>query len=155
MKRFLAVLLALCVLATGCSNEFAVEQYDISEKIAQSDQYAKSMSVHNSDGSGFDFSAGSFDGRETLWTEYADEAKSIAVEISFSLSEGKAKLVHIDSSGNVTTLIECEPETSADGARTMTIALKEGSNRFKLVGYGCKELDVKFDYKADVQTMKR
>lgn len=155
MKRFLAVLLAMCMISTGCSNEFAVEQYDMSEKIAQSDQYAKSMSVHNSDGSGFDFTASSFDGRETLWTEHAAEDRRIAVEISFSLSEGKAKLVHIDSSGNVTTIIECEPETSADGARTMTIALKEGSNRFKLVGYGCKELDITFDYKADVETTKR
>ena len=65
------------------------------------------------------------------------------IDFSFSISEGQAKIVHIDAAGNVTTIIECLPETSTDGFVTKTIALKSGENRLKIVGYDCEDVDLK------------
>lgn len=51
-------------------------------------------------------------------------------------------MVHIDSEGNVTTVIECLPETPTDGFVTKTVSLKCGQNRLKIVGYDCKDIDL-------------
>ena len=63
--------------------------------------------------------------------------------LSFSLSNGLAKIVHIDGDGNVTTVLECSPDTSTDGFVTKTISFKSGQNRLKIVGYDCKNIDLK------------
>lgn len=54
-----------------------------------------------------------------------------------------AKKVYIDSEDNVTTVIECLPETSTDGFVTKTLPLKRGKNRLKIVGYDCEDIDLK------------
>ena len=48
-------------------------------------------------------------------TDMTDEAQDMEMDFSFSLSKGKAKVVHIDDEGSVETVIECLPETSTDG----------------------------------------
>ena len=47
----------------------------------------------------------------------------------------------VDADGNVTTLVECDVETSA--AVIKTISLKQGRNDIKFVGYDCEKLDLK------------
>ena len=51
--------------------------------------------------------------------------------------------MHIDDAGNVTTIVEFTPETSAKEYVTKTVSLKSGQNRLKIVGYGCKDVEVK------------
>ena len=68
------------------------------------------------------------------------------INVSLSLSKGQVKIVHIDKDGNVTTVIECTPDTSTDGFVTETVSLKNGKNRFKIVGYDCEDIDLKIEY---------
>ena len=78
-----------------------------------------------------------------------DENENIEVDFSFTLSKGQAKVVHIDDDGNVTTIIECLPETSTDGFVTKTISLKSGLNRLKIVGYDCEDVELKMLFKEE------
>lgn len=134
----------LCLFMTGCNNKFAKQEYDSTDKIVQiTDRYAKSNSVFNPIDGGYKLTVSQFDGRQTLWTDTLEEEQDIEMEFAFSLSAGKAKVVHIDAEGNVTTVIECVPETSTDGFVTRSVSLKCGENRLKIVGYDCKDMELK------------
>lgn len=145
MKKIRCLLVVLlCLFMTGCSNEFAKQQYDSTDKIVQiTDRYAKSNSVYNPIDGGYKLTVSKFDGRQTLWTDSLKEEQDIEIDIDFSLSAGKAKVVHIDAEGNVTTVIECVPETSTDGVVTKKVSLKSGKNRLKIVGYDCEDVELK------------
>lgn len=144
-KAIMILIISLCILMTGCSNEFAKMEYDSSDKISETeDRYAKEVSVFNSIDGGYELTVSKFNGRETLWSyNILDENQDIEIDFSFSLSKGQAKVVHIDDEGNVTTVIECSPETSTDGFVTKTISLKSGLNRLKIVGYDCEDMKLK------------
>ena len=136
--------IVLCLFITGCSNKFAENEYDSVEKIIESeDRYAKESSVFNPIDGGYSLVVSKFDGRQTLWTDTLEESQSVEIELSFALTEGQAKIVHIDAEGNVTTLIECTPETSTDGYVTKTVFMTPGENRIKIVGFDCKNIDLK------------
>ncbi len=145
MRKYRIVLLCvLSLLMTACSNEFAKREYNSDEKIAQdADQYAKEVSVSNSKNDEYSLTVSKFNGRETLWEKTIKENQEIEIDFNFKLSKGQAKIVYIDSEDNVTTVIECLPETSTDGFVTKTLSLKSGKNRLKLVGYDCEDIDLK------------
>lgn len=145
MKKVRILLIGLlCLSITGCSNEFAQKEYDSSEKIAQTeDRYVKQVSVFNQKDGEYIFTVSKFDGRETLWSDKVYENQDIEIGFSFKLSKGQAKVVHIDDEGNVTTVIECSPDTSTDGYVTEKVALKCGQNRLKIVGYDCEDVELK------------
>lgn len=143
-KNCILLITVLCLFMTGCSNKFAENDYDSVEKIIEvEDRYAKEGSVFNSIDGGYSLVVSKFDGRETLWTDTLEENQSVEIEISFVLTEGQAKIVHIDADGNVITLIECTPETSTDGYVTKKVSLTSGQNRLKIVGFNCKDIDLK------------
>ena len=146
-KRCILLTMLLCLLMmlmTGCSNGFAENEYDSVEKIAKiEDRYAKEDSVFNPIDGGYSLVVSKFDGRQTLWTDTLEENQSIEIEFSFVITKGQAKIVHIDKDGNVTTVIECTPETSTDGYVTKTISMSSGKNRLKIVGFDCENIDLK------------
>ena len=122
-KSCILFTIVLCLFITGCSNKFAENEYDSVEKIIESeDRYAKESSVFNPIDGGYSLVVSKFDGRQTLWTDTLEESQSVEIELSFVLTEGQAKIVHIDAEGNVTTLIECTPETSTDAERLLKSA---------------------------------
>jgi hypothetical protein len=136
---------------TACSNEFAKREYDSDEKIAQNtDHYAKEVSVANSTNGEYSLTVSKFNGRETLWEKTIKENQDIEIDFDLSLSKGQAKIVYIDSENNVTTVIECLPETSTNGLVTKTLPLKSGKNRLKIVGYDCEDIDLKMVF-TDIQ----
>lgn len=143
-KKCILLLTVLCLFITGCSNQYAESEYDSIEKIIEAaDHYAKESSVFNPIEGGYSLVVSKFDGRETLWKETLEENQSVDIEISFVLTEGQAKIVHIDADGNVATLIECTPETATEGYVTKTVSLTSGQNRLKIVGFDCKDIDLK------------
>lgn len=143
-KNCVLLIIAVCLFFTGCSNEFAKNEYDSVEKIIENgDRYAKESSVFNHIDGGYSLVVSKFDGRQTLWTDTLEESQSVEIELSFALTEGQAKIVHIDAEDNVTTLIECTPETPTDGYVTKTVSMTPGENRIKIVGYDCKNIDLK------------
>lgn len=143
-KSGILLIIVFCFFMTGCSNKFAENEYDSVEKIIESeDRYAKESSVFNSIDGGYSLVVLKFDGRQTLWTDTLEESQSVEIEFSFALTEGQAKIVHIDADGNVTTLIECTPETSTDGYLTKTVSMTTGENKLKIVGFDCENIDLK------------
>ena len=141
-SRYLLALL-MCVLLTGCNNDFAKKEYNDMDKIAKTeDRYAKEKSVFNPIDGGYSLVVEKFDGRETLWTKKLEEDKDIEIKIKLSLSDGTVKVVHIDDEGVVTTIIEYTGEQSTDGYITKTVSLKKGLNRVKIIGYGCRDIDL-------------
>ena len=141
MKKIIVVLM-MAFLLVGCNNAYAKEEYDSLEKLAsQGDRYSKVSSLFNSMEGGYSFTVSKFDGRETLFTWHLSEDVDLTMEIICSLTDGTGKLVHVDADGNVTTLVECNKETSA--AVIKNISLKQGRNDIKFAGYDCKNVDVK------------
>ncbi len=150
MKKIIMLfIVTLCLCLTGCGNGFAEKEYDSDEKIAKTeDRYAKESSVFNPIDGGYSLTVSKFNGRETLWSERLEEEQKIEIDFSFGISEGKAKIVHIDADGNVTTVLECTPDTSTAGYVTKEVSLKKGKNRLKIVGYDC--VDVKLEMLFEV-----
>lgn len=147
MRKIFAAVVFICLLSAGCSNVYAEREYDSADKIAQeADRYTKVMSKSNQTQEGYSLDMAEFDGRETLWSDTLEEDKEIEMEISFALSSGMAKVVHIDDEGHVTTIIECSPETSTDGYIAKTISFKSGKNRLKIVGYDCEDIQLELLY---------
>ena len=143
MKKIVLYFALVCLLClTGCSNAYAKEEYASLEKLAsQGDRYSKEGSVFNPIEGGYSFTVSKFDGRQTLFTWHLDEDVELTMEILCSLTDGTGKLVHVDAEGNVTTLVECNKETSA--AVIKNISLKQGRNDIKFAGYDCGNVDVK------------
>ena len=151
-KSIILLVISLCLFITACDNQFAKEDYNSVEKIAQKeDHYAKESSIFNPIEGGYSLTVSKFDGRETLWSDIVSEEQKMEIEFSFSLSAGQAKIVHIDADGNVTTVIECSPESGIDEFVAKTILLKSGENRLKIVGYDCENIDLKmlFEFNKD------
>ena len=46
------------------------------------------------------------------------------VKVKLSLSEGTAKIVHVDQDGYVTTIIECTPDNCTEEYVVKTVSLK-------------------------------
>ncbi len=143
-KNGILLIMVLCLFMTGCSNKFAENEYDSVEKIIENeDRYAKENSVFNSIDGGYSLVVSKFDGRQTLWTDTLEESQSVEIEFLLLLTEGQAKIVHIDADDNVTNLIECTPESSTDGYVTKTVSMSAGKNKLKIVGVDCENIDLK------------
>lgn len=110
-KNFIIVLICsivcLAIGLTGCGNEFAKQEYNDAEKIAQiEDSYAKDNSVFNPIDGGYSLTVSKFNGRQTLWSKTLEKSAEIEIQFDFSISSGNAKVVYIDCNNNVTVLIE-------------------------------------------------
>lgn len=143
-KRILVLLFFVCLFMAGCNNQFAKREYNSTKTIArQADHYAKKSSVFNPIMGGCQLTVSEFDGRETLWSVMAEEEQEMEVSLYISLSEGQAKIVHVDADGTVTMLLENTAETAMEMEETKKVLLKSGKNYLKIVGYDCRELEVK------------
>lgn len=151
MKKLTAWLFAvlliavLCLTFTGCvDGEKAREYYYSDEQIASlyENYRATGSKSESSNNKGFTYKITQFNGYDTKLKVSVTREGSATASASLSLSEGQAKLVHIDADDKVTTIVECSGE---EGSKTAEVKLfmTKGRNRFKLVGYDCKDLEVK------------
>ena len=147
-KNIIIVLIYLLVCVTigltGCGNDFAKQEYNDAEKIAQiEDRYAKDNSFSNHIDGGYTLTVSKFNGRQTLWNKTLEKNAEIEIQLDLSISSGSAKVVYIDCNDNVTVLIECSQNDSNDQTATKTVSLTSGLNRLKIVGFDCKDIDLK------------
>lgn len=157
MKKKIWVLLiaALCIIFAGCSNKFAEDEYGNNSIIAENDRYAETGWKKDSFYNGFHVTAKSFEGRETLLTNTnPDNAFEITATTAFSLSGGTAKLVLIDSGGNVSAVAECSADESPQLIETR-VTIPNGDCVFKLVGYGCKNVEMQMTLDNDTASVKQ
>ena len=83
-----------------------------------------------------------------MWSADYDEDQEVRIKLSFTLAAGKAKLVHVDEDGNVTTIVECTSDSEVEDLTSYTVDMKEGCNRLKVVGYDCEELKLSVEIKS-------
>ncbi len=146
-QNIIIVLICLIVCVTigltGCGNEFAKQEYNDAEKIAQiEDRYAKDNSFSNHIDGGYTLTVSKFNGRQTLWNKTLEKSSEIEMQLDLGISSGSAKVVYIDCNNNVTVLIECSQNGSNEQTATKTVSLTSGLNRLKIVGYDCKDIDL-------------
>ena len=140
------ICLIMCVTIglAGCGNEFAKREYNDAEKIVRiEDRYTKENSVFNSIDGVYTLTVSKFNGRQTLWNKTLEKSAEIEIQLDLSISSGSAKIVYIDCNNNVTVLIECSQNDSNEQTATKTVSLTSGLNRLKIVGYDCKDIDLK------------
>lgn len=142
-KKVILYMVVLCFFLTGCNNAFAENEYDSDKKIAENeDRYAKEGSVFNPIDGGYSLTVSGFDGRQTLWKDTLEEAQDVEVEITFTLTGGQGKVVHIDGEDKVTTLLEGTADTLTGEKVTKTVSMTKGQNRLKIVGYDCEDVEL-------------
>lgn len=151
MKKLALILTAaMCLTLAGCgNNEFAKEEYEQTSVIAADDRYAETGYNLTTTNNGFSVKAKKFDGRDTLWTFTEETGRNAALMMSFCLSKGTAKLVLIDDNGVVSTIAEATGEE--DMMKGMKIYINKGENRFKLVGYDCKNVEIGLSLNYDIE----
>ena len=147
-KNIIIVLICLIVCVTigltGCGNEFAKQEYNDAEKIAQiEDRYAKDNSFSNHIDGGYTLTVSKFNGRQTLWNKTLEKSTEIEIQIDLNITSGNAKVVFIDSNNDITVLIERLQNDSNEQTATKTVSLTNGLNRLKIVGYDCENIDLK------------
>lgn len=149
MKKIAVILsMALCLFLTGCSNEYAKNEYDdLSKIVANNDRYTQTMAVTKTNKSGFSLEIGGFDGRYSVFNYFSDSDREMIYNLTFELGGGTAKIVFADAAGNAVTLAERKAsENDAEGIVTKngTLQMKKGRNSFKLVGYDVKNVKAEF-----------
>ena len=128
IATFLTCLLLLTAISfAGCSTDFAKKEYDSDTAIASSNHNIKIGATWiNKDNSSI-YTAKKFDGRDTCMKKSFSADKEVSVKISLNLTNGKAKVVYINNNKDVTTLIECAPDTSLDNSVTQSVNIKKGN----------------------------
>ena len=126
-KVFTSILICLIVCMvvglTGCSNEFAKQEYNDAEKIAQiKDRYSESIYHFKSIEGGYTLTISKFDGRDTIWKKTLEEDAEVEIQLDLKISSGNAKVVYIDCNNNVTVLIECLQDNSNEQTATKTVS---------------------------------
>lgn len=148
MKKILVLIATalLCLSLAGCEVEFTESQYNSDSFIAQKgDNGLSKMSVMSTKNKNeVSFSVAEFKGTKTLWTMDYRQGAETAVDVTFTLKAGKAKLVLIGSDGNVKTIAECTPDSEIERSTDFIVTMTKGRNRIKLVGLDVEDLKVEF-----------
>lgn len=149
-KLILPLILAACMLFSGCSNEFAKEDYDNTSKIASTNRYAVQKSSVLTKNGNVSAIIEKFDGYITIWESTENSDVSLPASVSLCLASGTAKLVLVDGSNNVTTLVEHNAEASNDitgkASTDAVVSLTKGENMIKLVGYDCENVEAEITF---------
>ena len=129
MYRILMVLMAILIMA-GCSMGGI---YD-NDKSIQSDTNSFSLSMESQKKTGQVLTGtGSMSGMDTIWVYKAEEDIELVMDCLLEVTAGKAKLVHIAPDDTLTVLTEVTQDDTETEPLQVTIPVKEGKNRIKLV----------------------
>ncbi len=145
MKKLMVLLCAaLCLMFTGCDSAYAKNEYNSDKKIsASTDKYdSTGWDLKNNFGD-MTITASAFSGRQTIWSSKYDNSEKSTATAEISLSAGKAKVVFIDDSGAVKTVAELEySDSQKEVSKSIDVVYTKGTNRYKLVGYDCKDVKI-------------
>lgn len=86
-------------------------------------------------------------GSATIWTYESSSDIDLKVPYSLSVNRGKAKIVLISPDNTVVDLIESTDKSAVEGATSITIPIKKGNNRIKVVGYKKADIDIELHIK--------
>ena len=166
-KRLGIIILCTAMLLGGCTGYNPAALYDNNRRIAgQGNTYNKVNYKQSQKDNTYKISCEVFEGMDTLWSYNASEDMEMKMTYSLEVEGGKAKLVLISPDGELQTITEiiCDEDgyessgssrSSATGeadesnegeAAEVTLQLKEGNNRIKLIGGADTSLNLEMTF---------
>ena len=143
MKRvLLPLLLALCLMLTGCGGSTQAAAYTDDAIIARKgDWYTMNDWQHNLSDNTLKCSMKGSTGTLTVWSLEAKADTHVSIDCTLTVTSGRAKLAHIAPDGTVTTLLEVSPDSTVSTS-TLRFTALPGDNRVKLVMAESTSLDM-------------
>ena len=143
MKRvLLPLLLALCLMLTGCGGSTQAAAYTDDAIIARKgDWYTMNDWQHNLSDNALNCSMKGSTGTLTVWSLEAKADTPVSIDCMLTVTSGRAKLAHIAPDGTVTTLLEVSPDSPVSTS-TLRFTALPGDNRVKLVMAESTSLDM-------------
>lgn len=154
-KRIVLIVMTIMIinLFIGCGNNTMNQIYNDNSKIAdKADTFALDESKEI-------IELGSYKGKlklsgsGTIWRYESSEDLNLQVPYTLSVKSEKAKIVLISPDNMVVTLIENTDQATIEGTTTLTVPIKKGTNRIKIVGY--KKSDVDIELHIDKGTFEK
>ncbi|WP_291580319.1 50S ribosomal protein L7ae [Clostridium sp. UBA6640] len=154
-KRKILVIMTIIMitLLIGCGDNFMDRVYNDDDKIASD---SNTFGVDESDETieeGIYKGKLKLSGSGTIWIYESDEDFDLQVPYTLSVKSGKAKLVLISPNNTVATLVENTAKSSVEENTALTIPIKKGINRIKLVGY--KKADIELELHIEKGEFKK
>jgi len=139
-KMFVAILIAVCLI-TGCATNPMVTVYDNDQKIAsETNTYNLDKVDQTTEDGHFTASVEKMEGMDTIWSWDAEEDTTLDITYTLNVFSGKAKLVLINSKGEVSMIAECDTEMTEPIQSTLNV--EKGNNRIKIVANENTKFDV-------------
>ncbi|MGF7056907.1 hypothetical protein [Brassicibacter mesophilus] len=146
MKRLIVVCCTIItLLCTGCGINYMSSLYSNDSKISSD---TNSFNLDNEEQSidGQEYIGKlEFEGMDTIWRYNAENDMDIKLSYLLSVNKGKAKLVLINSAGELETLVENKDNIIQNDMETITVPLKKGENRIKIVALNKAQIELKFN----------
>ncbi|MGH4125280.1 MAG: 50S ribosomal protein L7ae [Clostridium sp.] len=162
----IAMVIMTLILLIGCgsNNDINMDKFnkiynDNSEIADESDFYSIDKGHTILDGTNETIESGTYKGKlklsgsGTIWTYESSTDFDLKVPYSLSVKSEKAKIVLILPDNTVVDLVENTAKATIKGPASITVPIKKGNNRIKVVGYN--EADINLELHIEKGTLKK
>jgi len=138
----LTMIIMMISLFIGCGNNTMNKIYNDDSKIANvSDTFGLDESKETIE-SGIYKGKLKLSGSGTVWEYKSSTDFDLQVPYTLSVDSEKAKIVLISPDNTVVNLVENTDKATQNGATSLTVPIKKGNNRIKVVGYEKADIDI-------------
>lgn len=144
-KRIILISMVSMIISLfiGCGNNSMDSIYDDNSKIAnESDSFGLDKSNETIETESYKGYV-ELSGSGTVWRYKSNEDFDLEITYNLSVNSGKAKIVLISPDGTVVTLVENTEKAIMEGETSITLPIKKGDNRIKIIGYKKADIDIK------------
>lgn len=149
---FIAMATITISLLVGCSNNMDKVYNDNSKIATEYDTFGLDKSDETIE-SGIYKGKLKLSGSGTIWTYESSSDINLKVSYILSVKSGKAKIVLISPDNKVVNLVENTDKATMKETSSLTLPIKKGENRIKLVGY--KKADIDIELHIEKGTFKK
>ena len=144
MRNIIGCIAIITFLCTGCSSSKMGDIYMQDDKITnEGDSYSLHKEEQSIEGQVYTGQL-EFEGMDTLWDYEAAEDMEVEVSYCLSVSQGKAKLVYIDSNDQPHIIVENKDRVKTEELENVVLQIKKGRNRIKLVAMNRAQINLRF-----------
>ena len=143
-KRIVILTMTIIMISlfTGCGNNAMNKIYYDNSKIAKvSDTFSLDESKEIIE-SGIYKGKLRLSGSGTIWAYESSTDIDLQVPYTLSVNSGKAKIVLITPDNTVVDLVENTDKANIKGPTSITVPIKKGNNRIKVIGYKKADIDI-------------
>ncbi|KOY67466.1 hypothetical protein [Clostridium sporogenes] len=138
---FIAMATITISLLVGCNNNMDKIYNDNSKIATEYDTFGLDKSDETIE-SGIYKGQLKLSGSGTIWTYESSSDINLKVPYLLSVKSGKAKIVLISTDNKVVNLVENTDKATMKESTSLTLPIKKGKNRIKLVGYKKADIDI-------------